>query len=952
MVKSKFILWFALAGFAALSCSQWEELPTESEAVHFGFDSGRETLVQTKTAYSNDLVDEGGTKYERIDWTAGDRIKVVSNLAATIPGGSTREAVYVVDNLHIVADGRYSETEIIADGSDLYWNVSPAVHYFYAVYPAPAGSPANPTISAVTAPEAPQNPNTVTITGTVASSQAYTGKTTSLDGSTIEFTPDMSKAYMYAAAKMSSGSTGNVPLRFKPLFTAVRVELHAYDDITKLATVKQFKISSATSNLSGDFSAIIGESGLGTVTPSATSKELTIPIAPADQFVLGEKTMVVTFFALPLELTDLTLELTIRRGGDAEDVIRKIELKSGSDYITVGACNKQQLKFGMPDIDYVFQVTPIPAHLPRTWSASVGAAYTIDDYYAVTSYRAKSGAYASPVKWNVTGYRQQGETGYNNPKPLWLTLEAVTGNGAPSALNLTQYYDLTGNSMNGDRPEEWVDPVSLRYKDVSGNYVDNNGVAYAYDLSSHNIYGALTGTKNGDCVETANCYVVSAPGWYRLPLVYGNGIKAGAANPASYTGSGTTDGLMKGGFLNHRGEEITAPWMKDNSVVPDAAGIVWQDADEFIATSPYLAPRVEGDYLYFYVDQLASANAVIAAKIGSTVCWSWHIWGVLQPSVSLNVVEVQRNELNAAGNPNPYKSVYQNTPMFQTTDLGQNTTGPITQDERWCEVQFTQEGSGKTHIITITQSGVDDQVGRSPQYQWGRKDPVRMDVTPLNGTATTMQETIQNPDIFYFASYNRTWSGTRYDNLWNTNVHRAPKDWRVNNTTGREDLPVEKTIYDPCPPGFKVPNQNAFTAFNPYGTHEKIPSRDDLGKIAQAPGTTWPNGYYDFYTDYDESKPNRRRTLSGKTIRFYATGRRNGNPGSGIVDKNAGNDLTVFYWTASPACWNNGSNFGYASCMQLTQPGDKTNLYVLYGNDTNAGFQRSHAFLIRPMQDI
>lgn len=27
-------------------------------------------------------------------------------------------------------------------------------------------------------------------------------------------------------------------------------------------------------------------------------------------------------------------------------------------------------------------------------------------------------------------------------------------------------------------------------------------------------------------IETANCYVISAPGYYRIPLAYGNGVKA------------------------------------------------------------------------------------------------------------------------------------------------------------------------------------------------------------------------------------------------------------------------------------------------------------------------------------------------------------------------------------------------------------------------------------------
>ena len=38
-----------------------------------------------------------------------------------------------------------------------------------------------------------------------------------------------------------------------------------------------------------------------------------------------------------------------------------------------------------------------------------------------------------------------------------------------------------------------------------------------------------------------------------------------------------------------------------------------------------------------------------------------------------------------------------------------------------------------------------------------------------------------------------------------------------NTTTGYNDNPVVKTVYDPCPAGFHVPESNAFTGFVPVG---------------------------------------------------------------------------------------------------------------------------------------
>jgi hypothetical protein len=51
--------------------------------------------------------------------------------------------------------------------------------------------------------------------------------------------------------------------------------------------------------------------------------------------------------------------------------------------------------------------------------------------------------------------------------------------------------------------------------------------------------------------------------------------------------------------------------------------LIWQDVDGL--TSDY---SIDGDYLKFKVsaETIREGNAVIAAKSGSTIVWSWHIW--------------------------------------------------------------------------------------------------------------------------------------------------------------------------------------------------------------------------------------------------------------------------------------------------------------------------------------
>ena len=73
-----------------------------------------------------------------------------------------------------------------------------------------------------------------------------------------------------------------------------------------------------------------------------------------------------------------------------------------------------------------------------------------------------------------------------------------------------------------------------------------------------------------------------------------------------------------------------------------------------------------------------------------------------------------------------------------------------------------------------------------------------------NSDLFTVINGVHGPTITEVPSTRFRWCSTRYDNLWNAN---AKYD---------KDIAVVKTVYDPCPYGFKVPNMEAFSAF--YGS--------------------------------------------------------------------------------------------------------------------------------------
>ena len=101
-------------------------------------------------------------------------------------------------------------------------------------------------------------------------------------------------------------------------------------------------------------------------------------------------------------------------------------------------------------------------------------------------------------------------------------------------------------------------------------------------------------------------------------------------------------------------------------------------------------------------------------------------------------------------------------------------------------------------------------------YQFGRKDamPGRkiVDGTFVSngGNNMSIQNGIQHPETIY--NFGPSWydappAGYSYYNLWSMD----------NTVTGFNDNVVVKTVYDPCPVGFKMPASKAFSGFTTTG---------------------------------------------------------------------------------------------------------------------------------------
>lgn len=288
------------------------------------------------------------------------------------------------------------------------------------------------------------------------------------------------------------------------------------------------------------------------------------------------------------------------------------------------------------------------------------------------------------------------------------------------------------------------------------------------DLSLMGINGEQLSTRSA-----ANCYVIKSTGYYILPLVYGNAITNGEINASSYT---QIEGENTQPFFNYLNNQITSPYIEtDTGVSAITAEIMYSDVptSEFSIRKLDIIEKDSLKYLAFKVNKFPSlgGNAVIAVKDSNgLVMWSWHIWA------------------------------YEDTLSTKTYT---NTNG-VSYDLLEVNLGWVKDSE-------------DSKYGTNTYYQWGRKDPMlraansssNIDATVGYGSwsattvASSLGQTIQNPNCQYFAGLNSNWwqNGDEAVVFYNY--------WDASETTeGASDKSVIKTVYDPCPVGFSVPCGN------------------------------------------------------------------------------------------------------------------------------------------------
>ena len=287
--------------------------------------------------------------------------------------------------------------------------------------------------------------------------------------------------------------------------------------------------------------------------------------------------------------------------------------------------------------------------------------------------------------------------------------------------------------------------------------------------------------------------------------------------------------------------------------VSDAC-VVWQDADIISSVG------VQRGYVVFETASTwRKGNAVLAVKNSEgTILWSWHIW---------------------------------------STDyvLGSN------------DIQVYNHA--KTNLYKMMARSLGEVNGRATYYQFGRKDPFPAKKAEKIGTSGSLNASIQQPDTF-FANSGSDWCTASRTDWWDAGCNS-----NNSSSSSASTLKGGKTIYDPCPAGYRVPPDDAFTNFTTTGTNTESASE------INSPSTSafYMNDYsFSFYTG-----------VGSNTITFKALGGLNAKTGSVL-------NYIAYYYGAHPS--------GYSTSRLLQ-------FYSNAVKPQNTDYSRALAGTIRPVRN-
>ena len=387
--------------------------------------------------------------------------------------------------------------------------------------------------------------------------------------------------------------------------------------------------------------------------------------------------------------------------------------------------------------------------------------------------------------------------------------------------------------------------------------------------------------------QPSNCYMINAAKTYSFDAtVIGNGDAGIIADAGFHTTSASID--------------------------PKSAKLMWEDSEGFISGVSLVKGKVN------FTAEKNVGNAMIAVFDGAgTVLWSWHIWGV--------------------GDTMP-----EDEEVSSQATISEKSTLKV----KYTVMDRTLGALSKTSYFTTL-------------YQWGRKDPIpnstvyyvdgqaaEIEMTypvhkPGSAADATILTSVQHPEciiddykeglpVDWLASdktnnYNLLWGDDNTTYVFNKSKPAAGKGW----TNG-------KTIYDPCPSGYRVSSKFAWTGF--CGS-----SSGETKNIDYIYFVKYANGYYF-----------KKNSSDGVGIYFPMTGSRGCKTGSLWVGSGASAYSSLnhdaSYWASAPS-----QNLGKGARMSISpyvaSPSSSTQTSANSINTVDESGNRSAAHPVRCIRE-
>lgn len=569
------------------------------------------------------------------------------------------------------------------------------------------------------------------------------------------------------------------------------------------------------------------------------------------------------------------------------------------------------------------------------------------------------------ANWKVVGYYSDASctTPFDNSNaaniPSWLPsgvtgINSLTLGEFVGSYNGTASYNLAAQTpTKGDN-----------HRDV----LDGNASVSDMDLSLYYSNNISRGSQ-----QTANCYIINRKGSYKFPIVYGNRknedpvdarfvdhlgavisereIKAQikAKNPPA-------DTYVSIDATHQKRTEYT--WNVTTGAsdpISLRAVLVWQDVNGMLS-----GINATEDYIQFTQNSSYPGNAVIALqarkvtkyekstdgsnwslddtkgssdKAGYDVgewetLWTWHIW---------MTDEVYANEGTNGSYSKTKDEMYLNWNATNKNHLvalknwGTNGTDGVTKDilpvnlgwvpekmdfvyysprEVYVKLQQLEPAEGgATAVVHIVQHAKQPLVrGTGTFYQWGRP-------TALPGhnytddPGKTVRTIYRNADVF---------PDFTVENITNTYdaIAQPTKLFRIEGTltnwssANADYWGSSKTVYDPCPPGFQVPDWEIFTGFSVTG--KTAGKANDAKKL-----NMWDDAGGNFYGGYFYVDPHVGTAIDyhipaadryKQTVYMPATGQYQATKGAGSVIYSSTSPNNNFVEASPCTVWSNERN--------------------------------------------